>query len=277
MSASILDQLFNRLEVCLMKSTRLPGLLLTLAGALLLLPLRGLAQEPDRVIERVPWRTEPIKVLKLKTKNKEVEFGRKFSEADDWLVGFTATVQNTSNKAITRIELALGFPPPKGSSPEKPTVVDGMIWGQEPATASPSEELKLILPGESVELKLLESNLRWMKEDVEKLGYGKTIKHAQMWVRSVTFVDGSEWRGDEILYPNPNNPKQKINPIRQLPDVSKPPQERSRLPSDSPVFRFLNAGFTLADSPPRFQNTAYLRKVSLPQLPGTQPCNANFC
>jgi hypothetical protein len=142
-----------------MKSKRLPGLLLTLAGALLLPPLTGFAQEPDRVIERVPWRTEPIKIIKLKTKNKEVEPGKKFSEADDWLVGLTVTVQNTSNKPIARIELWLAFPPPKGSSPEKPRVADGMIWGQEPATASPSEELKLILPGESVELKLLESNL----------------------------------------------------------------------------------------------------------------------
>lgn len=259
-----------------MKRNRLAGFVLTLSGILLLPPLIGLAQESERMIERVPWRTEPIKVLKLKTKNKEVEPGKKFSEADDWLVGFTVTVQNISNKPIARIELWLAFPPPKGSSPEKPRVADGMIWGQEPVTASPSEELKLILPGESVEIRLLESNLRWMKEDVETLGYGKTIKHAQISVDSVTFVDGSEWRGDEILYPNPNNPKKKFNPIRQLPDVSKPPQERSRLPSDSPVFRFLNAGFTLADSPPRLKDTAYLRKVSLPQLPGTQPCNAIF-
>jgi hypothetical protein len=107
-----------------------------------------------------------------------------------------------------------------------------------------------------------------MKEDVEKLGYGKTIKHAQISVDSVTFVDGSEWRGDEILYPNPKNPKQKINPIRQLPDVSKPPQERSRLPSDSPVFRFLNAGLTLADSPPRLLNTARLGRVRCLKFPG---------
>jgi hypothetical protein len=245
------------------------------------LPLVGFAQESERVIERVPWRTEPIKVLKLRTKNKEVEPGKKFSEADDWLVGLTATVQNTSNKAIARIELTLAFPPPKGSSPEKPTLVVPMTYGKEPASVSPSEDLKLILPGESVEIKLRESNLPGIKEDLEKLGYGQTAKHAQIFVDSATFVDGSEWRGDEILYPNPNNPKQKINPMRQLPDVSKPPKERSGLPGNSPVFRFLNAGFTRPYSPlyspPRFEKTNnYLGRVSFPQLPGTQPCNAIF-
>jgi hypothetical protein len=83
----------------------------------------------------------------------------------------------------------------------------------------------LILPGERAEIKLLESNLASIKEDLEKLGYGQIIKHAQILVRSVTFVDGSEWMGDEMLYPNPNNRKEKINPTRQLPEISKPTQD----------------------------------------------------
>jgi hypothetical protein len=76
--------------------------IVAVTAALVLLPLIGFAQESERVVERVPWRTEPIKILKLKTKNNEVEAGKKFSEADDWLVGLTVTVQNTSNKPIAR-------------------------------------------------------------------------------------------------------------------------------------------------------------------------------
>jgi hypothetical protein len=86
------------------------------------------------VIDKIPWRTEPIKVLKLKTKNKNVELGKRFSEEDNWLIGLTVTVQNVSDKAIARIELTLAFPPPNVSSPEKPTLVVPMVYGQEPAT-----------------------------------------------------------------------------------------------------------------------------------------------
>jgi hypothetical protein len=200
-----------------MKRFGLLSVLLKLAVTVTFAQMISFAQEPERMIDKVSWPNEPIKVLTVRTKNKEVELGKKFSEEDDWLVGLRATVQNASNKAIARIELTLAFPPPKDSSPEKPTLVVPMVWGQQPATASPSEEIKLILPGESVEIKLRESNLPGIKEDLEKLGHGKTIKHAQILVRSVTFVDGSEWMGDEMLYPNPNNPKEKINPIRQLP------------------------------------------------------------
>jgi hypothetical protein len=178
--------------------------LLKLICVILLLQLTGLAQDHERMIDKVSWRHEPIQVVSLKTRDKSIELGKKFSEDDDWLRGLTVTVQNTSNKAIARIEIMLIFPRPgNGSSPETANYVIGMGYGKEPAEVAPDEVLKLVLPGEMVEVKLREVNLPAIREDLEKLGFAQPIKHAQIMIRSVTFVDGSEWGGDEILYPNP--------------------------------------------------------------------------
>jgi hypothetical protein len=231
--------------------------LLKLMCVILLLQLTGFAQAQERMIDKVSWRHEPIQVVSLKTRDKSIELGKRFSEDDDWLRGLTVTVQNVSNKAIARIEIMLTFPRPgNGSSPETALYMIGMVHGKEPAEVAPDEVLKLVLPGEMVEVKLREVNLPAIKEDLAKLGYAQPIKHAQIMILSVTFVDGSEWAGgDDILYPNPNNPKQKINPRFplewQIPQESRAPPEQAKAPYQSFGFGFLNAGLKRAHAPPQ--------------------------
>ncbi len=196
-----------------MKKNRLPVLLLLLIGALVLLPRTGFTQETERLIDKASWPKEPIKILKIRTKNKEVELGKKFGMDDNWLFGLTVTVQNVSDNPVARIDLRLDFPRPGGGKfPETAIYMAHMTYGRDPADVSPNEVVKLVLPGETVDVKLLEVNVPSYMEDLQKLGYEQPIKHAQIMVYSVTFVDGSEWAGNVILYPNPNNPKQKINP-----------------------------------------------------------------
>lgn len=260
-----------------MKLNRLTGALLKLASLILLLQVSGFAQESERLIDKTSGRNEPIRILKLKTNGKVIELGKKFSEDDNWLLGLTATVKNVSDKAIAQIDLKLGFPRPGGgSSPETAIYTVHMIYGREPADVSADETLKLVLPGESVEVQLLEVNVPFIKEDLEKLGYEHPIKHAQIMVSSVTFVDESEWAGDGILlYPNPNNPKQKINPKLpldiQVPRKSKSPSGRPRVAYQSTGFHFLNVGLRRAHATLRVNS---VRRVWLPQLPDeTLPCN----
>ena len=230
------------------------------------------AQQTERLIDKLSWRTEPIKIERIKTKNKTLELGKKFYADDDWLSGLTVTAQNISQQAIARIELTLAFPPPKESSREKPTLVVPMIFGQDPVVASSAEDLKLINPGERVEIELLESNIPSIREDIEKLGYEKTIKHAQVRVRSVIFVDGSEWIGDEVLYPNPNNPKERINPNRQIPNRD-PPQQDLSLSGRSELFTFLKVGVNRTSAHPRHIYNR-IGNFLLPQLPETLPCDS---
>ncbi len=118
------------------KRISLGSIFLKLTGVIVFLPAIGFAQGQERVIDKISWRAEPIKVVKLKTKGKPIELGKKFSEEDDWLKGLTATVQNVSNKAIARIELDLAFPRPQGSSEEIPTYMAPMVYGQDPSDPS---------------------------------------------------------------------------------------------------------------------------------------------
>src|SRR3982751_7121375 len=66
-------------------------------------------QAQERIVKKYSWRNEPLEISKLKIKGKLVEQNKKFSEADDWLRGFTVSVKNISPKTIIYIEMNLEF------------------------------------------------------------------------------------------------------------------------------------------------------------------------
>ena len=94
----------------------------------------------------------------------------------------------------------------------KPILVAPLSYGRDPADVLTPESLDVVLPGESVDIPFLEINLPFIEQDLKRLGYPEKITHARIAVNSVTFIDGSEWAGDVMLYPDPKNPKNKINP-----------------------------------------------------------------
>jgi hypothetical protein len=250
---------------------------LKLTGVLMLLPVIGFSQRQERVIDKVSWRHEPVKIVKLKTKGKAIEPGQKFLEEDDWLKGLTATVKNISDKPVSRIELDLSFPRPEGSSEETPTFSEKMIYGRDPSDASDAEAQKQVLPGESVDVKLLEANLPFIKTALGELGYPEKITHVRIMVEFVTFNDGTMWAGgDTILYPDPANPKQKINPKFPLPEKSKPPPNQSTLPCKSPAPFFRNVSFRSVNAPALLDSSKVRSgKFWLLQDP-TLPCDTVF-
>jgi hypothetical protein len=186
-------------------------MLVLLAGVLLLSPLLVFGQGHERTITKISWRSEPVKIVKLRTKGKPIEIGQKFTEEDDWLKGLTVTVENISNKLVSRIELSLSFPRPEGPSETIPTYTVALIYGRDPADTQ-DERQKQVVPHDTADVKMLDVNLPFIKTDLEQLGYPDRITHAEIRVDTVTFSDGSMWAGDEILYPEPTNPKQKFNP-----------------------------------------------------------------
>jgi hypothetical protein len=251
-------------------------IVILLIGTVMFLPiLTGLAQqEQERLIDKETWRNEPIKILKLKTRGKAIELGKKFSEGDDWLRGLTASVENISDKLVSRIELHLSFPRPKGTdSEETPEYLVSMIYGKEPSPDADNQ--KQVLPGESVDVKLLEANLPFIKTDLKNLGYPEKITHAQIMVNSVTFSDGTMWAGGIILYPDPDNPGQKRNPL--LPKPSEPPPSRSALPGNASAPRFQNVSFRYIDAPTILNSIEVpFVKLGLPQSSHTLDCNTVF-
>ena len=190
------------------------------------LPLVVVPQGLQRLIDKTSWRSEPITIQKLRTSAKEIELGKRFSGESDWLKGLTVTVQNVSSKAIARIELNLAFPRPAGTSSQVTTYVVRMIYGLEPSDPSYTQTQKPVLPGESADVVLPDVNIPLIKIDLDSLGYPQGSSHAQIRVDSVTFLDGTTWAGDEMLFPDPKSPTHKLNPRLQrptsVPDLSKP-------------------------------------------------------
>ena len=73
---------------------------------------KGAPQEKWMRVKKSSFADEPIKIVKVKAKGKEIKLNEKFDHDDpDWLRDFTLTVENTSDKAITHINFALFFPP----------------------------------------------------------------------------------------------------------------------------------------------------------------------
>ena len=234
---------------------------LNLVGVIIFLTTLAFSQRLERIIDKVSWRTEPVAISKLKTNGKPFKLAKKFRRGDDWLKGLTVTVENTSDKPISRIELELSFPRPKGSSEELPVYIVSMIYGQEPSPDA--EAQKPLLPGERVEVKLLEANLPFIKSALENLGYPEKVTRAQIMVGSVTFDDRTTWGGDKILYPDPVNPKLKtIRP--QL------PPDRSSIPSKlfTPGLQKVSLG---GIDGPAASNSS--NKNFMPLVDFTAPCN----
>lgn len=79
-----------------------------------------------------------------------------------------------------------------------------------------------------------------IKTHLKELGYPEKITSAQITVDLVTFIDGSQWAGDVMLYPDPNDPRRKFNPQipehSQIPNASQPDQAASLVKSS--VFSF---------------------------------------
>lgn len=211
-----------------MFSLKLGRKFLMLASLVALLVLLGFSQKQEqaqeRAIDKLSWRTEPIKILALKTKGKSIELNKKFLEDDDWLSGFTVNVQNVSSKPISRIEIDLSFPRPESAAAEdKPIYRLAMVYGQEPSLNATTQEQ--VLPGESVDVKLPKANLPFIKNALESLGYPVKLTRARIMIDAVTFNDGTTWDGDKILYPDSNNPN--IKRIKPRPEKSPLPEPPS--------------------------------------------------
>jgi hypothetical protein len=244
----------------------------------MLLQFVVLAQKEERLIDKESWPFEPIKIVRLKNnKYTRIELGKSLEQEDDWLTGLTVTVQNASNKAIARMVLELGFPRAEGPSSDQPTYVVDMIYGRDPADST-TEVLELVQPNERAEIRLPEANLPLMKADLKTLGYTGHILRARIKIGSVTFVDGSMWSAGELFYPDPQNPKRKLNPRVPLnrQESERSPPRRSQLLLRTSLLRFQHVSFEYARAPYRLDLVdALLGRVPSADSP-TVPCTTVF-
>ena len=179
---------------------------LTIA-ALTLFPILATAQTLPRVIDKMTWRTEPIKIEKITTNGAVVELGKRFPGDKDWLKGLTILVKNVSDKAIARIELNLDFPRSEPVPEDVPFYSMPLVYGLDPLDYPNSGHPPILLPGERGELRLPDVNLPVIKKDLADLGYPEDVTRARLRLDVVIFLDRLMWGSDEILHPDPKNPK----------------------------------------------------------------------
>ena len=179
-------------------------------------PFRVWASPPqDRTVVRKPWSVEPVKVIAAKTKNKtDIEIGRAFNEADDWLDGFTVTVVNNSDKIVTALTIEMIFPREPGDTRSKfalPLHFGPSPSGPEYAYRNPNKVIKV---GKTGDLRIGPENYQKMKVFLQQLGYPDSIKRVELVIREVGFEDGSMLHTGTWFVQDPNGPNDPSKKIR---------------------------------------------------------------
>ncbi|HEX8144327.1 MAG TPA: hypothetical protein VF553_17130 [Pyrinomonadaceae bacterium] len=180
-------------------------ILTSIALAVFLLPVSAFAQQKDRVLRRIERRDEPLKILKLKVKGKQVNFNQSFITDDDWFRDLTVNVENVSDKTIMFIDLRLTFPP-TGRAVRASS--DHLLYGHYPPppgeTGTPHPDQPPLKPGDTATLVL--PDYEGTREFLNKTGHAQSIKEIQIGLEELVFTDGIKWRAGMLMQRDPNDP-----------------------------------------------------------------------
>lgn len=165
----------------------------------------GASQElQDRVIKKISWRNEPIKIIAIKANGVPIKLGETFSGDDEWLKDLTISVVNTSSKNIVFIEINLEFPIPE-NQPKEPPASYSISYGCAPQPEAPAQatQPKPTSPGETISIVL--PDYRDLKEFLKLTGYPASIKQVKIIIGDVVFDDGTKWSAGGLFRRDPNN------------------------------------------------------------------------
>jgi hypothetical protein len=177
------------------------------------------SQKRDRVVVKKPWPLEPVKIVSVKVKDKDIETGRTFDEDDDWLKDFTVTIANNYNQTVTALTVAMVFRREPGDV--RPPFAYVLHFGPSPNMREYKERdlKKVVKVGQTVDLRLSPENYQSVKYGLEQTGYANKVNRVELVVREVGFEDGSMIYGGMLYLQDPafpNDPTKKI----QVPQAS---------------------------------------------------------
>jgi hypothetical protein len=178
------------------------------------------SQQPDRIVVRKPWPVEPVRVVAVKTKNKEnIEIGKAFDEDDDWLDEFTITVANNYDKTVTAMTIHMVFRREQGDT--RPPMAMDLHFGPSPIAREymHRDPNKVVKAGKTAKLRLSSQNYKILKRDFEQTGYRSSIKTVELVITEVGFEDGSVFDSGSFYLQDPANPN---DPTKKIP-VPQPP------------------------------------------------------
>jgi hypothetical protein len=203
------------------KLTSNPYLILTLTSLFCLSALAGAARpsrvgaEPKgqmngkprgggKVVKKSSFPDEPITIVKVKAKGREIKLGEKFDDdAPDWLRDFTLTIENTSGKAITHINFALFFPPTANGATGGSSYTFELRYGLSPQSEHYAESRKrrpgrVIKQKERYDLSLSTEEYEHIRKSLDYWGYPPDLREVEIWLDEVGFDDGTYQRGTQI-------------------------------------------------------------------------------
>lgn len=209
----------------------------------LLITLFG--QEKDRTVKIYKWQNEPIKILSIKIKNKEIKTDEKFTNYDDdWFSGLTVEVENTSNQTIVNIQIALDFA--REAEMTKSPARD-LLWYGSSDLSVVNKSQPPLKRGEKAKLKI--ENYQEMRNFLDKAGHSKSLKEFRISLGEILFADGTKWYAGKIFKRDPNNHN------RWLPEKNWTSYKNGLL--DSNLFKATNFRLSSFLAEPVIQSSCY--------------------
>lgn len=167
-----------------------------------------LAQPNVRTVKRTNWKNEPIKILNIKVKDKEIKTNEKFVDDNNaWLQDFTLDIENISSQTVIHLKIHLAFP--KHATGKPTTWAGSNIWyGHEPVTNQPfiaNESAPPLRTGDKATLKLADYN--GLRKFLDSLEHPKILKQITISIDQVFFDDGTMWSSGQMFKRDPNDPE----------------------------------------------------------------------
>lgn len=163
----------------------------------------GRGQDSEKVLKKDSFSSdEPVKIIKVKNKKGEVPLGKKFRDEADagWLRGLVITVENTSGRTLTYVNVTLMFPPQVNHATSEYAYGFEFMYGVSPQYPQYEESRKrqpdrVLRHGERLDLTLSDEEYEHIQKVLRSLGYPHDLREAFVRLREVGFDDGTGWLG----------------------------------------------------------------------------------
>jgi hypothetical protein len=194
----------------------LNALAVVVLAACLLPPSGGARQQSEtkgarragwKLVKKSSFADEPIKIVKVKGKGKDLSLNEKFKSDDaDWLRDLTFTVENTSGKAITHLSFALFFPPRANGLAGGGSYTFDLRFAVSPQSEHYAESRRrrperVIRQNEKFDLSLSAEEYEHIRKSLNHFGYPADIREVEIWLDEVGFDDGTYQIGSRIFGP----------------------------------------------------------------------------
>ena len=170
----------------------------------------GQQQLEERRIDKLTDFSPPVTITLAKTKKKgSIRFKERFLDDDEWLKGLTVRLDNNSGKSFRYIRVEVQFNRSEGQEQDPPAIWF-LEYGDYPIRYKTEEEMpplrvKPVLPGESLEISLSDSDFNQLDLYLKDARYSRGTNEIELRITNIGFSDGTIWNVGQILKRDPKS------------------------------------------------------------------------